>query len=62
MKINTALILCAGLGERLKPLTKNFKNLIINKTVFSKSKSYAEKFLNECKNIKFDISGVTGRK
>ena len=21
MKINTALILCAGLGERLKPLT-----------------------------------------
>ena len=49
------------LDKRLKPLTKNFKNLIINRTVFSKSKSYAEKFLAECKNIKFDIVEIHNR-
>ncbi len=49
------------LEKKLKPLTKNFKNLSLKKTFFSKSKKYAEDFLTECKNHKFDIIEIHNR-
>ena len=40
------------LKNKLSPLTKNFKNLLIKKTFFSKSKKYEKliRFVTECKN------------
>ena len=49
------------LENRIKPLTSNFKNLFFKKTIFSKSKSYAQNFLNDCKNKKFDIIEIHNR-
>ncbi len=49
------------LEKRIKPLTSNFKNLFFKKTIFSKSKSYAQNFLNDCKNKKFDIIEIHNR-
>ena len=49
------------LDKNLKPLTENFKNLFIQKTIFSKSKNYAKNFLTECKNKKFDIIEIHNR-
>ena len=50
------------LEKKLKPLTKNFKNLSLKKTFFSKSKKYAEDFLTECKNHKFDIIEIHNKR
>ncbi len=49
------------LEEKLKPLTKNFKNLFFKKTIFSKSKSYAQNFLNDCKKNNYDIIEIHNR-
>ena len=49
------------LEEKLKPLTKNFKNLFFKKTIFSKSKSYAQNFLNDCKKNKI-VPGIHNQK
>ena len=49
------------LDKKLKPLTPNFKNLLFDKTIFSKSKKYAENFLYECKNKNFDIIEIHNR-
>ena len=49
------------LKGKLKPLTKNFKNLLIKNTFFSKSKKYAENFLSECKKSNFDIIEIHNR-
>ena len=49
------------LKKKLSPLTKNFKNLLIKKTFFSKSKKYAENFLNQCNENNFDIIEIHNR-
>ena len=49
------------LKNKLSPLTKNFKNLLIKKTFFSKSKKYAENFLNQCNENNFDIIEIHNR-
>ena len=49
------------LGKKLKPLTKNFNNLFFKKTIFSKSKSYAQNFLNDCKENNYDIIEIHNR-
>ena len=49
------------LKGNLEPLTKNFKNLLIKNTIFSKSKKYAENFLSECKKSNFDIIEIHNR-
>ena len=49
------------LDKKLKPLTKNFKNLLIKRTIFSKSKKYAQNFLDECKKNNFDIIEIHNR-
>jgi len=49
------------LDKKLKPLTTNFKNLLIKKTIFSKSKNYAQNFLQECRKINFDIIEIHNR-
>ena len=53
--LKTKTLIYGYLDKNLKPLTPNFRNLLIKKTIFSKSKSYAKNFLNECKNKEFDI-------
>ena len=49
------------LRKRLKPLTKNFRNLFFERTIFSKSKSYAQNFLNDCKKNNYDIIEIHNR-
>ena len=49
------------LDKKLKPLTDNFRNLLIKRTIFSKSKKYAENFLSECKKRNFDIIEIHNR-
>ena len=59
--LKTKTLIYGYLDKNLKPLTPNFRNLLIKKTIFSKSKSYAKNFLNECKNKEFDIIEIHNR-
>ena len=59
--LRNSTLIYGYLDKKLKPLTPNFKNLLFDKTIFSKSKKYAENFLYECKNKNFDIIEIHNR-
>ena len=57
MKINTALILCAGLGKRLSPLTQKIPKPLLKLNNITMLENCINQRRNEC-SFFFDIDGV----
>tara|TARA_B110001450_G_scaffold255248_1_gene282321 strand:+ start:304 stop:2403 length:2100 start_codon:yes stop_codon:yes gene_type:complete len=54
-------LIYGNLENKLKPITNNFKNINIEKKVFSKNKAYIDFFYQEYKRINFDIIEIHNR-
>ena len=54
-------VIYGNLKKNLKPLTKNFKNIKIGKTILSKNIFYTKQLYNEYKKNKFSIIEVHNR-
>mgnify|MGYP000185456116 CR=1 FL=1 len=50
-KLKDETLIYGNLKKNLKPITKNFRNIKINKNSFSKNKSYVDFFYKEYKKI-----------
>ena len=54
-------IIYGNLPNKLKPISKNFFNIKLKKSIFSKNKEYIEAFYNEYLKKKFDIIEIHNR-
>ena len=54
-------IIYGNLDNKLKPITKNFKNIKINKTPFSKTKAYINFFYKDYLKYKYEIIEIHNR-
>ena len=54
-KLSKDTIIYGNLENNIKPITKNFKNIILKKSVFSKNKIYINSFYNDYLKFKFEI-------
>ncbi len=54
-------IIYGNLPNKLKPISKNFFNIKLKKSIFSKNKEYIEEFYNEYLKKKFDIIEIHNR-
>ena len=54
-------IIYGKLDNKLKPITKNFKNIKINKTPFSKTKAYINFFYKDYLKYKYEIIEIHNR-
>ncbi len=54
-------LIYGNLDKRKKPLTKNFKNLKITKTAFSKTKKYISLFYKDYLKYKFKLIEIHNR-
>ncbi len=59
--LSTRTIIYGNLDVKLKPLTKNFKNIKISKTSFSKTKQYINIFYKDYLKNKFEIIEIHNR-
>ena len=60
-KLKDKTIVYGNLKKSLKPLTKNFKNIEISKTILSKNIFYTKQLFNEYKKNKFSIIEIHNR-
>jgi glycosyltransferase involved in cell wall biosynthesis len=60
-KLKNDTLIYGNLENKLKPITKNFKNIKISHRVFSKNKAYIDFFYKEYQKIKFDIIEIHNR-
>jgi len=60
-KLNNKTIVYGNLDKGLKPLTKNFRNIDINKTILSKNIFYTKQLYKEYQNNKFSIIEIHNR-
>ncbi len=60
-KLSKETIIYGNLDKKLKPLTKNFKNISISKTTFSKTKQYINYFYKDSLKNNFDIIEIHNR-
>ena len=60
-KLNYITDVYGSLKKNLKPLTKNFKNINVDKTIFSKTQKYINFFYNEYLKKKFSIIEIHNR-
>jgi glycosyltransferase involved in cell wall biosynthesis len=60
-KLSKETIVYGNLEGNLKPITKNFKNIKLDKRVFSKNKIYINSFYNHCIKFKFKIIEIHNR-
>ena len=60
-KLKDETLIYGNLKKNLKPITKNFRNIKINKNSFSKNKSYVDFFYKEYKKINFKIIEIHNR-
>ena len=59
--MNNKTIVYGNLDKGLKPLTKNFRNIDINKTILSKNIFYTKQLYKEYQNNKFSIIEIHNR-
>ena len=59
--LSNQTVIYGNLKKNYKPLTKNFKNIEISKTPFSKTKSYINYFYNEYLRYQFEIIEIHNR-
>ena len=48
-------VIYGNLDSKLKAISKNFKNINLKKSIFSKNKTYIETFYKDCVKQNFDI-------
>ena len=60
-KLSKETIIYGNLDKKLKPLTRNFKNISISKTTFSKTKQYINYFYKDSLKNNFDIIEIHNR-
>tara|TARA_B100000963_G_scaffold347152_1_gene353141 strand:+ start:120 stop:2219 length:2100 start_codon:yes stop_codon:yes gene_type:complete len=60
-RLSEETIIYGNLDKKLKPLTKNFKNITIPKTSFSKTKQYINYFYKDSQKKNFDIIEIHNR-
>ena len=60
-KLSNETIIYGNLEKNLKPITKNFKNIKITNTTFSKTKQYINFFYNDYLKNKFEIIEIHNR-
>ncbi len=60
-KLSRQTIIYGNLDKKLKPLTKNFKNISISKTTFSKTKQYINYFYKDFQKNNFEIIEIHNR-
>lgn len=60
-KLSKETIIYGNLEDNLKPITKNFKNIKLKKSIFSKNKIYISSFYNYCIKLKFKIIEIHNR-
>ena len=60
-KLYKETIVYGNLDKNLKPITNNFKNLNLKKSVFSKNKIYIETFYKDYLKYNFDIIEIHNR-
>ena len=59
--LSNQTVIYGNLKKNYKPLTKNFKNIEISKTPFSKTKSYINYFYNDYLKYQFEIIEIHNR-
>ena len=60
-KLSNETLIYGNLEKRLKPISKNFKNIPISKGSFSKTKKYITYFYKDYQKKKFDIIEIHNR-
>ena len=60
-KLKNETLIYGNLENKLKPISKNFKNIKIKKNVFSKNKAYIDFFYKESLKLNFDIIEIHNR-
>ncbi len=60
-KLSKDTLVYGNLENKLKPLTKNFKNLNISKNSFSKTREYINQFYKDYKKNNFEIIEIHNR-
>ena len=60
-KLKNQTIIYGNLPKKLKPISKNFFNIKLKRSIFSKNKEYIEEFYKEYLKKKFDIIEIHNR-
>ena len=60
-KLKKSTVVYGSLDKNLKPLTKNFTNIPVNKTIFSRTQKYINSFYNEYLKEKHSIIEIHNR-
>ena len=60
-KLSSKTIIYGNIDNKLKPISKNFKNISLKKNFFSKNKEYIDFFYKDYQKYKFQIIEIHNR-